>query len=141
MPDFLAAILSATLGGVATEVFRIYLRPLLRARWPPGGATAPRLQGTWRYDHGTLEIRQYGTKITAKATRADGNNIRHFDYEGRLMGGQLVLSWKQSGGEGHIVGAMVLRIAEGGQRLEGMTTYLEHDQATVMSRPRKYTRA
>ena len=139
---YLSEVLSAAFAVVVAEATRIYLVPAFSTWWwPVKKAGVPQLKGTWRYDQGTLEINQYGTTIKAKATRTEADNVRHFIYEGRLMGGQLVLTWKQSGGEGHIVGAMVLRIAGDGNQLEGMTTYLQHDTATVRSDPRTYTRA
>jgi len=141
MDYYLSEIVSAVLAVVAAEMTRIYLAPLLRAWWPMRRASVHRLNGTWTYDQGTLEISQYGTTIKAKATRTEENSVRHFVYEGKLMGGQLVLTWKQSGGEGHIVGTMVLRITGDGNTLEGMTTYLQHDKAKVRSDVRTYTRA
>lgn len=140
--DFLKQVVlaasSASIGGLIVEGFRVFLLPRLSA-WRAG--SVPRLKGVWRYEGGTLVIRQRGTRIKAEALRlGPGDTARRFDYDGRLMGGQLVLTWKQEGGDGHIVGAMVLRITGNGQELEGMTTYVAHDEGKVRSSPRKYTR-
>ena len=106
----LVALCLAIVGGIIIEIFRIYVLPLF-----PPFQKVPRLNGTeWEYGGGTLKISQhgYGTKIKAEARRKNGN--RHFKYKGKIMSGQLVLTWEELEGGGYIMGAMVLRLTPGG---------------------------
>ncbi len=133
------AYLSAVVGAVAVEVFRLVVLPLIPTWWP-SGTRVPRVKGKWLYDDGTLEIWQFGTIIKARAERRSQGAVRYFNYKGEVVGGQLVLTWEQSELEGYSMGAMVLTVSDNGQTLKGMTTYLQHKTATVISRERKYTR-
>ena len=136
------AYLSAVVGAVAVEVFRLVVLPLIPTWWP-GGPRVPRVKGKWLYDDGTLQIWQFGTRIRARAARTEGESqegVRYFNYKGEVVGGQLVLTWEQSELEGYSMGAMVLTVSDDGKTLEGMTTYLQHRTGTVISRERKYTR-
>lgn len=135
--NYLSELVIAVLAGFATQATRIYLMPLLHARWRGG---VPQLKGTWTREHETLTINQYGTTIRGTAELAEGGNPRRFIYRGTLMGGQAVLTWKQSGGEG-IVGAMVVKLTNEGRQLKGMTTYVDHEDGKVTTSRRVYTRA
>ena len=130
------ALCLAIVGGIIIEIFRIYVLPLF-----PPYQKVPRLNGTeWKYEHGTLKISQhgYGTKIKAEARRKNGNRL--FKYKGNIISGQLVLTWEEPEGMGYIMGAMVLRLTPDRQRLEGMTTYFDHDEGKVVSVEREYKR-
>ena len=135
---YMSEIITAIVATLVVEGFRIGVLPILPTWWPTGGTRVPRVRGTWRYDDGILEIRQYGTKIKARAIRTS-QSPRHFNYKGKIIGGQLVLTWEQAEGAGFIVGAMVLRLDHTGRTLNGMTTYVHHDTGEVRSRERRYT--
>lgn len=130
-------IVAAFVGIGVNEAWRHVLWPLFRALTTIRGP-APRIGGTWRYDAGIMKIRQLGTRIRAKATRH--GSLRKFRYNGELRGGQLVLTWEEQEGQGYNMGAMVLRLEGNRKKLSGVTTFLRHDSAEVVSEPREYTR-
>ena len=130
-------ILSGIISGIVAEASRGLTR-LFRKR-PPNGGRGPRIEGTWEYANGTMQIRQFGTRVRATATRTSSTPHRHFKYTGEFLAGQLVLTWEDRQAEGYMMGAMVLRLTAQGE-LKGKTTYVAVDSANVVSDDRTYWR-
>ena len=138
LTDILSAVVSMLIGGALLKAFQIWILPMMDQYLH----SVPRLDGTkWKYSKGILEITQFGTRIKAKAVRSDGDTIGTFKYQGKIISGQLLLTWEKSQAAGYIVGAMVLKLSQDGQTLKGHTTYLDHSNGSVISRGREYTRA
>ena len=136
-------VVASIIGGIAAILLIELTRRLI---WPLLSGfieQVPLLRNTtWTYHDGTFEITsQIGARIKARATRSDGERIRHFNYNGKIVGGQLLLTWEESRARGHIFGTMILNRSQDGQRLEGMTMYYSHQEGRVISVVREYTSA
>ena len=148
--------------GVASEIlagiivllvawlYRKYAFPFIKSLFIP----VPNVAGHWsafdiRYDKdnliktetGSLEIRQYGTRIKAVGRlRAAGNTLRIFNYEGSIASGQLVLNFEERKGQGYNVGSMILALSSDLNQLVGKTTYYHKTEARVVTKDKLYQR-
>lgn len=87
-----------------------------------------------------LEISQSGNMIRANIQRRVSDGEREFLYEGKIIGGDILLTWEEIDGAGYIVGAMVLHLVHDLKRLEGRSTYYSHKHGEVISSKRLYKR-
>jgi hypothetical protein len=87
-----------------------------------------------------LSIKQIGTRVSAKLRREHDANIRIFHYEGIFQSGQLVLSFEEKGGEGYILGTIILYLSSNLNQLKGKATYYHHNKGEVVCSDRLYKR-
>lgn len=87
-----------------------------------------------------FEIKQFGNKIRAKATRHVKSRIRTFHYRGTMYSGQIILEFYDAEGPGLIVGTTVLHIGSDLRTLRGASTYFHHDKGRVVATYSTYRR-
>ncbi|MEA1900398.1 MAG: hypothetical protein U9N47_06515 [Thermodesulfobacteriota bacterium] len=106
----------------------------------------PNISGEWESNEKTddgkevkrkLIVQQYGIRVKAKVTR-EHYKKRVFYYQGTFQAGQLVLHFEEKGGEGYIVGAMVLKLSSSREDLNGKAVYFHHNSGEVVCSDRWY---
>ena len=138
MYEMLVGIASGIAVTLIVGAYTRWLRPMFDSLLH----AVPRLNKTeWLYEGGTLEVSQTGTRIRAKARRTTDGRVRDFKYNGKIIGGQVVLTWEEPKQAGYTIGAMVLKLTADGQKLEGKTMYVSHELGTVICADRSYSRA
>ena len=93
---------------------------------------------------GTAEFSQFGENIRAKVTRnisRAGKPIKRvFNYEGKIRGGQILLTFNEPKGGHFITGNIVLKLSGNMEKLSGYTVYLQHDTNEIVARKIWFTR-
>lgn len=142
--------LRAALGPAATvikqSVARLGRRPTMLRSFierAPIDSACPDICGRWlgyspegpKPDESNAElvIEQTGSFIRASIVARVREGVRTFEYEGRLMSGQLVLFFEEPAGRNFIVGTVVLHLSGDLKRLLGRSTYYHHTRKEVVA--------
>jgi len=106
----------------------------------------PDISGSWEMNDKSkdgklikrqLLIKQRGIRIEAELVRHHKYK-RIFKYHGTFQSGQVVLNFEEKGGEGFIMGSMVLHLSSSRHLLSGKAVYYQYNRGQVVASDRVY---
>jgi hypothetical protein len=91
-----------------------------------------------------MTIKQYGTRLSATVTRKTNNSKRLFEYEGKIIGKQIVFTWKETTNKNTLsnIGTAFFILKTSGDRkilkLYGKVIFYHNDSEGVILKEKIY---